>query len=279
MAAGNRKLRQRIVTALALIPCVIVITLFAPTWLFALLTGIVFLAAQWEWTRLCGLEQTTSRVLVLILAAIAMGVLWWLRLVPWLWPVVLIAGVVWWLASLLWLRAFTFAASPARENIWLKQATSLPILVPAWVALTSLHGLPVDGRWWTLLALCVVWAADIGAFFGGRTFGKRKLAPRISPGKTRAGAWAALLAGLIVCAVGGWLLHMHDARLLGLAILGIVTVAAAIVGDLFESLMKRHADAKDSSTILPGHGGLLDRLDSLFAAMPVFAVGLMLLVP
>ncbi len=277
MAAGNRKLRQRILTALALIPCVTAVTLLAPTWLFALLVGIVFLATQWEWTRLCGLERTLARVFVLLLAAIAMAVLWWLRHVPWLWAAVLAAGVAWWLASLLWLRMFTFAASPARENIWLKQVVSLPIIVPAWVALTAMHGLSIDGRWWTLLALCVVWSADIGAFFGGRAFGKRKLAPRISPGKTRAGAWAAVLAGLVVSAAGGCLLHVHDARLLGVAVLGIVTVAAAIIGDLFESLMKRHADAKDSSTILPGHGGLLDRLDSLFAAMPVFAAGLMVL--
>ena len=106
---------------------------------------------------------------------------------------------------------------------------------------------------------------------------KRKLAPQISPGKTRAGAYGALVAGTLVCLVGGWLLGVRGGALLGLAVLAVLTVAASIVGDLLESLMKRHAQVKDSGTIFPGHGGLLDRMDSVFAALPVFALGLWLL--
>jgi phosphatidate cytidylyltransferase len=124
-----------------------------------------------------------------------------------------------------------------------------------------------------LLALLIVWAADIGAYFSGRFFGKRKLAPQISPGKTWAGVYGALVAGALVVAAGGWLLGVHDARLLGLVLVGLVTVAASIVGDLIESLMKRHGRVKDSGTLFPGHGGMLDRLDSVFAALPVFALG------
>jgi phosphatidate cytidylyltransferase len=125
--------------------------------------------------------------------------------------------------------------------------------------------------------LLIVWSADIGAYFSGRAFGKRKLAPQISPGKTWAGAYGALAAGTLIAVIGGWLLDVRGASLAGLAVLACLTVAASIVGDLVESLMKRHAKVKDSGSIFPGHGGLLDRLDSVFAALPVFAAGLWLL--
>jgi phosphatidate cytidylyltransferase len=123
----------------------------------------------------------------------------------------------------------------------------------------------------------IVWASDIGAYFSGRSFGKRKLAPQISPGKTWAGAYGALVAGLLVALVGGWLLDVRGIELVALGLLALFTVAVSIVGDLIESLMKRHAQVKDSGTIFPGHGGLMDRLDSVFAALPVFAAGLLLL--
>lgn len=270
-------LLQRILTALILAPLAVVIILLPPTWLFALIVAAVFLGAQWEWTRLCGLHRVAARAVMPLLTAALMAVLWWQRDTPWLWQAVVLAGLAWWLASLLWLRSYTFAASPARENTWLKLLASVAVLVPAWVALAFIHDAPERGPWWTLLALCVVWAADIGAYFSGRAFGRRKLAPRISPGKTRAGAWGALVAGMLVAVIGGHLLAVTGAGLLWMAVLGALTVAAAIIGDLFESLMKRHADIKDSGGIFPGHGGLLDRLDSVFAALPVFAAGVMVL--
>lgn len=270
-------LLQRILTALILAPLAVAIVLLPPTWLFALIVAVVLVGAQWEWARLCGLHNPLARLAFPVLTALIMGLLWWLRATPWLWPGVILAGLAWWLASLFWLRSYTFAASPAREHAWLKLFASLVVLVPAWVALAQIHGLPGRGHWWTLLALCIVWAADIGAYFSGRAFGRRKLAPRISPGKTRAGARGGLLAGMLVAVIGAWWLDVHGGRLVAMALLGAVTVAAAIIGDLFESLMKRHADIKDSGGIFPGHGGLLDRLDSVFAALPVFAAGLMLL--
>ncbi len=272
-------LLQRILTALILTPLAVAIILFPPTWLFALIVAAVFLGAQWEWTRLCGVRRPVARLVMPLLTAIVMALLWWQRAAPWLWPAVIATGLAWWLASLWWLRTYTFAASPTREHGWLKLVASVAVLVPAWVAVSSIHDLPANGPGWTLLALCVVWAADIGAYFSGRAFGRRKLAPRISPGKTRAGAWGALLAGMLVAVGGAWLLGMPTAKLPFMGLLGLLTVAAAIVGDLFESLMKRHAEIKDSGGIFPGHGGLLDRLDSVFAALPVFAAGLMVLGP
>ncbi|HEX7340498.1 MAG TPA: phosphatidate cytidylyltransferase [Rhodanobacteraceae bacterium] len=265
-------LLQRILTALILTPLAVAIILAPPTWLFALIVAAVFLGAQWEWACLAGLHGRGARALSLLLTLAIMVALWFTQATPWLWLAVILAGFAWWLVSLGWLRAYTFAASPSSEHTRLKLGVGLLVLVPAWVAAATLHGCP-QGPWWTLLALCIVWSADIGAFFSGRAFGKRKLAPHISPGKTRAGAWGALAAGIIVAAIGGWLLGLRGAALAGLAILGAVTVGASIVGDLLESLMKRHAEIKDSGSLFPGHGGLLDRLDSVFAALPVFVLG------
>jgi phosphatidate cytidylyltransferase len=197
---------------------------------------------------------------------------------PPLWALLLVAGVAWWLLACVWLRHFAFGAAPTGENRNLKLLAGAFVIVPAWVALVQVHDESrPHAHAWTLLALVIVWAADIGAYFSGRAFGRRKLAPQISPGKTWAGAWGALVSGVLVMLAGGWLLGVRDAHLLGLAVLAPVMVAASIVGDLLESLMKRHAQVKDSGTLFPGHGGLLDRLDSVFAALPVFALGLLLL--
>jgi phosphatidate cytidylyltransferase len=141
----------------------------------------------------------------------------------------------------------------------------------------SIHGAGEYGHWWTLIALFIVWAADIGAYFSGRMFGRRKLAPTISPGKTWAGVYGAFVGGALVAGVGGVLLGVGGGKLAGLLLLSLLTVVASIVGDLLESLMKRHAAVKDSGNLFPGHGGMLDRLDSVFAALPVFAAGKLLL--
>ncbi len=269
-------LLQRILTALVLIPLVILIIMLSSAPVFAAIVGIAFLAALWEWSKLSGLKSRSGRVALLLVGAAVFVFLWWVRATA-LTPLVLAAGVAWWLVACLWLRHFAFGAAPTRENLTLKLVAGAFVIFPAWVALNCLHALQPQGAWWTLLALVIVWASDIGAYFSGRTFGKRKLAPQISPGKTWAGAYGAMVAGTLVALIGAWLLDIRGVQLLGLAVLSALTVAISIVGDLTESLMKRHAQVKDSGTIFPGHGGLMDRLDSVFAAMPVFAAGVLLL--
>lgn len=270
-------LAQRLMTALLMIPLALAVMLLPPTWLFGGILGLVFLAAQWEWTRLCGLRGAAPRLawLALMLALmIAMGLL---HARAWTWTAGIVVGVAWWLASLAWLGRHSFAASPTPENRLIKLVLGLFVFVPAWLALVALHGLP-RGPWWVLLAIVVVWVADTGAYFSGRLFGKRKLAPRISPGKTWAGVYGAVVLGALVCMLGGWLLDLRQPhQLVGMLALGLVTVAASILGDLIESLLKRQADIKDSGTLFPGHGGLLDRMDSVFAALPVFFIGKLLL--
>ncbi|GGY24824.1 phosphatidate cytidylyltransferase [Rhodanobacter panaciterrae] len=269
-------LLQRTLTALVLAPLVILLILLSSTAVFALIAAAAFLAALWEWAQLSGLKNQSARIGLLVAAAVVFALLWYGH-AGITTPVLLAAGVAWWLLACLWLRHFAFGAAPTAENRTLKLLAGAFVLFPAWIALISIHEREPHGHWWTLLALVIVWAADIGAYFSGRTFGKRKLAPQISPGKTWAGAYGALVAGVVVTLLGGWLLDVRGAPLLGLALLALLTVAVSIVGDLIESLMKRHAQVKDSGTIIPGHGGLMDRLDSVFAALPVFAAGLLLL--
>lgn len=269
-------LLQRTLTALVLAPLVIGLILLAPTWVFAPVVVVAFLAAMWEWTRLSGLKPTPSRTALLVLTAVLFALCWVVRDSAW-WTVVMIIGVAWWLLAGQWLRHFAFAAAPTRENCLIKLGAGVLVIIPAWVAAVSIHGSGEHGHWWTLLALFIVWAADIGAYFSGRQFGRRKLAPTISPGKTWAGVYGAFVGGALVAVVGGMLLGVEGAKLAGLLVLSALTVVASIVGDLLESLMKRHAAVKDSGNLFPGHGGLLDRLDSVFAALPVFALGKLLL--
>jgi len=268
-------LLQRVLTAVVLAPLAILIILWPSTPVFAAIVALAFLAASWEWTAISGIANGTSRLGLLLPAAVLFALLWpvHIALTPWL----LAIGVAWWLLACLWLRHFAFGAAPTRENRLLKLLVGLLVLFPAWAALVAIHGKPDHGHWWTLLALVIVWVSDIGAYFSGRSFGKRKLAPQISPGKTWAGAYGAMIAGVLAGVIGGWLLDVRGGQMLALALLSAATVAISIVGDLLESLLKRHAQIKDSGSIFPGHGGLLDRLDSVFAALPVFAAGLWLI--
>jgi len=226
---------------------------------------------------LSGLKSVVLQVVWLVVSAAVFVLLWTVRTTI-VAPAVVSLGVIWWLIACFWLRYFAYGAAPTQENRALKLLAGSLVVFPAWVAAITIHASLPHGHGFTLLALVIVWAADIGAYFSGRTFGKRKLAPQISPGKTWAGAYGALAAGILVAELGSWwLLDVRDGQLVGLALLAAVTVSASIVGDLVESLMKRHAQVKDSGTMIPGHGGMMDRLDSVFAALPVFAAGVMLL--
>lgn len=147
----------------------------------------------------------------------------------------------------------------------------LLILLPAWQGLVFIKQQPL-GNWLIMAVMVLVWGADIGAYFSGKAFGKRKLAPQVSPGKSWEGVYGGLLLSLVIAAVvglvAGWSIGQIILGLLGAA----VVVFISVVGDLTESMFKRQAGIKDSSNLLPGHGGVLDRIDSLTAAIPVFAV-------
>jgi phosphatidate cytidylyltransferase len=265
-------LKQRTLTAVALAPIAVAIVLLSPTVVLATLTGGLLLLAVWEWARLAGVASRPWRAVLLAANAVLFVLLWRLRAEPLAWYVIG-AGLAWWLAAVAWLGNFAWGAAPTPENTAIKLLAGEFAIVPAWMALVQVHGGADRGHAWLLLVVLLVWAADTAAFFTGKRFGRTKLAPRISPNKTTAGAWGALAGAAIVALAGGWLLGVRGAALGLLLGLALSTVVASIVGDLVESLLKRQANVKDSGTLFPGHGGLLDRVDSLLAALPVFAAG------
>lgn len=265
-------LRDRIRTAVLLAPVAVAAVLALPTPGFALALAAVFLFGLTEWARLSGLRSTWSRMLLLAGSGAAMYALWVWRDTGAL-RIVVLVGAAWWPLAALWLRHTAFGAADRRRNHGLKAMAGALCVVPAWAGAVMLHALPDRGPWWVLFVLVLVWCADVAAFFVGRRYGRTKLAPTISPGKTRAGVWGALAGSALFALAGGIALGKETVALLLLVGLALVTVLFSIIGDLFESLIKRHSNAKDSGAILPGHGGVFDRFDSLFAALPVFVTG------
>lgn len=266
--------RIRIATGLALAPFAVASVLLLPTPWLALVAALVLLAGLWEWTRLTGLTEPLHRLAYIGANALMMASLAWaaggglfaLKAAA-------LLGAGWWVLSLAWLWRFEFASADRGRYRMLKLLAGSLAAVPAWSALVWLHHLPEHGPRWALFALLLVWAADTGAYFVGIHVGRRKLAPQISPNKSWEGFWGGLTGAGLVAVIGFAPLGLG---LRNLPALILVTLAAAIMsvaGDLFESLIKRHSGQKDSGRILPGHGGMMDRLDSILAALPVFVVG------
>jgi phosphatidate cytidylyltransferase len=268
-------LRQRVITAVVLL-ALLLPALFAPVaWPFAVLTLVFIGGAGWEWGRLNGQAAVTLGILVALACA---GVFWlgWQHSAP---------VVVWWIATGAWVLggAYALRGGPAawphapRGLRWLLGGV---LLWTAWLALANARAVGIN---FILSVFCVVWVADIAAYFGGRTFGKRKLAPAISPGKSWEGVWSGMAAVLLLALLWGTLIDGRVAtdspslfarigeRLggVGVALAVLFLAAMSVVGDLFESLVKRAAGVKDSSGLLPGHGGVLDRVDALLPVFPI----------
>ncbi len=268
-------LKQRIITALVLAPIAVAAVLLLDTPIFALCLGGVFALGLLEWSRLIGMRLVALRLALVAVAIALMGLVWQYRDRNTL-EIALGAGAIWWMLAPLWLTNFNFASEPRKRWLSVKAGAGLLATVPAWSAAILLHGGPERGPVWLLFVVLLVWCADVGAYFAGRKFGRTKLAPRISPGKTIAGVYGALAACAVFALIAGWWLDSTGWGLATFVVLSLVTVLFSIVGDLFESLIKRHSNLKDSGTIFPGHGGVFDRLDSLFAALPVFTAGKLL---
>ncbi|MGH8146399.1 MAG: phosphatidate cytidylyltransferase [Rhodanobacteraceae bacterium] len=274
-------LKQRVITAIVLAPLILALIFLTRASVFATLLGLIFLLGMWEWTRMAGVRGRGLRSLCLLGYAILFALLWHVCKTPWWWLPVL-AGLVWWLLALLWLTRNQFGAAPTHGHALLKLAAGALVVVPAWCAVVVMHGDMAKpdsghGHWWVLFFALIVVAADIGAYTAGRRWGRTKLAPTISPGKTREGVYGALVCSGVVGLIGGALLHVPADRLPAIVALALLTVLFSIVGDLFESLVKRHAGVKDSGALFPGHGGVFDRMDSIVAALPIFVLGKFLL--
>lgn len=259
-------LKQRIITALVLLPIALGGFFLLDGAAFALFIGAVVTIGAWEWARLAGFAAQPLRIAY---AALVAALLLGLYLVPALAPWLLGAAVLWWLLATLSVLGY-----PDSSRYWGglpgKLLIGLLILLPAWQGLVLLKQWP-QANALIIAVMVLVWGADIGAYFSGKTFGKRKLAPKVSPGKSWEGLYGGLAASLLITLLVG-LQQGWSATGLLLALAGAaLVVLISVVGDLTESMFKRQSGVKDSSNLLPGHGGVLDRIDSLTAAIPLFA--------
>lgn len=270
-------LKQRVLTALVLVPLVIWVTLALPAPWFGLLLAVLVAFGAWEWAGFANLERQAPRLAYAAVVLVGIGlVALGMSAAPPLRELVLVLGLAWWLLSLHWIARFP-AVNRLLEGRTGRLISGVIILVVAWAAVASLHASPLHGPRFVIFLLALVWVADTAAYFAGRRWGSRRLAPAVSPGKTWEGVWGALFATALVAGAAGHWYGLAPAGVIGFILLCEVTVAFSIVGDLVESLFKRMAGLKDSGGLLPGHGGVLDRVDSLTAAAPVFLLGLWLL--
>jgi len=256
-----------------MVPLVIGAILLLPTPVLALVLALIIAGGLWEWSRMVPLYTGMARLVFLLAGMALAGLIWWITPAVAITPLLLVA-LLWWLFVLFWLAHPEITAPLSSRIITLKVVGGYLALLPAWAALVVLHARTQDGPLITLYLLVVVWLADSGAYFAGRRWGSRKLAPVISPGKTWEGVYGAVASSGIFALAAGLLYSQSIQWTASLVVITMVTVMFSIAGDLLESLMKRQCGIKDSGHIIPGHGGILDRIDSLTAAAPVFLLGL-----
>lgn len=272
-------LKQRILTAIVLVSFILWSILSFSTPMFSAVLGLFVVIAAWEWSKLVGFKHVLLRLFFVIVVAAsiaALGVAG--KEYPQAGNVILTLAVIWWsVCGMIIVKNITVFISSA-SRVLPGIIVGLVVLVPPWYALAWIHGSEKFGPLYVIFVIALIALADSGAYFSGRKWGSRKLAPQISPGKTWEGVWGASVVVLIASLAAGYFLLGITQLYLGLfAVLCLVTFVFTVLGDLFESMMKRQAGVKDSGQILPGHGGVLDRIDSITAAAPVFVAGLLVL--
>lgn len=279
-------LKYRLISAFVLIPVVIAALFLLPPAGFAILTLVVCMLAAWEWGQLSGFNTRPQRVWLAVLCGLILA-----AMLSWLpeyhhnvyQPLVegaLWASMGWWIAALLLVLFYPGSAALWRNSKMLRLVFGLLTIIPFFWGMLALRAWHYDenhysGAVWLLYVMILVWGADSGAYMFGKLFGKHKLAPKVSPGKT----WQGFIGGLFTAAVISWIYGLCvnlDVPPATLLICSLVAALASVLGDLTESMFKREAGIKDSGNLIPGHGGILDRIDSLTAAVPVFACLLLL---
>ncbi len=262
-------LKQRIITAIILIPLLIWGILALPPIWFAFLVAVVMAAGAWEWAKLVGLSKPILRFLYM--AFIIIGILLAIRV-----PVlpILILGFIAWLWAAVVVVSFAMGESPLGMQYQSVQSIlGFFTLIPCAIALIVIRDFSRIGPPLLLYALFIIWAADTGAYFAGRAWGKRRLAVKVSPNKTWEGLLGGLILTLIVAIIFSLFLSVSWPERIGLWGLSLATFVFALFGDLLISVLKRLSGMKDTGQILPGHGGILDRIDSTLAATVIFALG------
>lgn len=264
-------LKQRILTALILIPITLILLFFLPPSAFCIVTGLVTLGAAFEWTNLMGLNKLLVRLVYVTLFAIVMiGILF----IPI--PLILLSAFVWWLFAAGLVFMYPRCNKWWGNSVFWRGLIGVFVLVPCWVAINFIRE-QIAGVYTLIFLLVLIWSADSTAYFVGKKWGKNKLLPAVSPGKSIQGLIGALFFSIVISLGTFWLCNISLSIWPWGIALSMITVLFSVVGDLTESMLKRTAGLKDSGHLLPGHGGLLDRIDSLTAAAPIFVLGAILL--
>jgi phosphatidate cytidylyltransferase len=259
-------LKERVLTAIVMVVVLLGVMLGLPPVATVYLITLLVLVGAWEWAAFIRPDSVPVRLAFAILVAACLFLGWkYVLHSEWMWHVML-AATAWWFVALLWIMLAPDRVSPLTAGI-----AGILALVPCWLALVFLATRAVPAAGWVLFTLALVWAADTGAYFAGRFFGKVPLAPRVSPKKTWEGVLGGLIvSGLVATACSLWYGELHWPFIF----LCVAVAAISVVGDLTESMLKRSAGVKDSGSLFPGHGGMLDRIDSVTAAAPVLLFGL-----
>ena len=270
------QVNPRVSTALVLIPLVLGITVYGTHGLFAGLCAVVILAGIWEWTGLTGPRQRSRKAFVLIFTALLLTACYCnINSVMTLFIVGF--SLAWWVVALILILRRQDGKKFSPRPI-LQTGIGIIVLVPAWVSLVALHADPeLRGPVLVTCLFIMIWMADTGAYYVGQRWGRKKLASHVSPGKTWEGLYGALGFGLPTAALCSLLLQMTLYKSILFLLVCLLTISMSVVGDLTESMIKRSGGVKDSGGLLPGHGGALDRIDSLTAAAPVFFTGVLLM--
>lgn len=270
---------QRLLAAIVLIPLVIILLFFTKLSIFASIMIAVGGIAAWEWSQFLHITNKHSRLMFAFFIAVLLALLYFMpipfELKSKLYNIILSLSIIWWLVALYLVMSY-----PKTIHHWSNVAVKLFFafftLFPFFISVIALRSIDYQSNCYTgaillLYIFVLVWATDTGAYFAGRTFGKRKLAPKVSPGKTVegfiGGVSVALLISLIV-----YYSNLFNIKLNVFFISSFFAILASVLGDLTESMFKREAGIKDSGNLIPGHGGILDRIDSLTAAVPIFTV-------
>lgn len=270
----SKDLVQRLLTAAVLIPLFSAVVLKSPTLYFSLLIAVVMFVAAWEWGRLVRLPPL-AWILFVLITTVTIGLAIADKIPPPVARVISAVAMLWWAAAII--RVFSFEQSVLQSvSPWRGLFAGCLVLLPAFLSLCALHRESVFGPGYVLFLMFLIWAADSGAYFVGRRFGHHKLVPQVSPGKSWEGLVGGLSGAAIVAVIGGRMLGLAGKTMMWFVPLCLGVVMLSVVGDLLESLFKRNAGVKDSGHILPGHGGALDRIDSITAAAPAFYLGLSL---
>jgi phosphatidate cytidylyltransferase len=259
------ELRQRVLTAVVLAALLLVVLFALPAVVTIFLIVLVVTGGAWEWSAFLHPERRRLRLAYVVFVALGLYVAWQYTSGTEAFTLMLALAALWWVIALGWVM---FA--PTRGGSVAAAIAGVVVLVPAGVALIRLR-LEDNGAALVLFSLIVIMAADVGAYFAGHRFGRTKLAPKVSPGKSWEGVIGGVIASLVVAAIGASLLEWPVVPVM---LLAAGAAAFSVVGDLTESLMKRHTGLKDSGRLFPGHGGVLDRFDSLSAGIPLFVLGL-----